>query len=203
VRVRQGTPAEAIEVRGGRIVGVRTPAGTIATETVVCAAGVDTRALAAQVGLDIPVEGEARWMHFTEHAGPFRDPLPLTIDFATGVYLHREGPGLVFGGREPTLEALAPAVERRFPALADIPVRSSWWGWYEMSPDRNAIVGEARAPARFLYATGFSGHGFQQAPAVGEHLAELVTGRRPSLDLSPFALERFAAGAVRAERLVV
>jgi sarcosine oxidase subunit beta len=57
--------------------------------------------------------------------------------------------------------------------------------------------------SRFLYATGFSGHGFQQAPAVGEHLAELVVGRTPTLDLSPFSADRFAAGAERPEIFVV
>ena len=72
-----------------------------------------------------------------------------------------------------------------------------------MSPDHNAIVGEAAEPSRFLYATGFSGHGFQQAPAVGEHLAELVAGRAPTLDLSPFALERFERGEIRQEAFVI
>jgi len=87
--------------------------------------------------------------------------------------------------------------------LADLPVQSSWWGYYEVSPDHNAIVGEAPEPSRFLYATGFSGHGFQQAPAVGEHMAELVAGREPALDLSPFSLERFARGEERRELFVV
>jgi sarcosine oxidase, subunit beta len=82
-------------------------------------------------------------------------------------------------------------------------VQSSWSGFYEMSPDHNAIVGESAEVARFLFATGFSGHGFQQAPAVGEHLAELVVGRLPTLDLSPFDLARFARGEARAERFVV
>ena len=83
--------------------------------------------------------------------------------------------------------------------LAELPVQSTWWGWYDVSPDWNALVGEAPEVSRFLYATGFSGHGFQQAPAVGEHLAELVVGRTPTLDLSPFSAERFAAGAERPE----
>jgi sarcosine oxidase, subunit beta len=64
-------------------------------------------------------------------------------------------------------------------------------------------VGEAPGPSRFLYATGFSGHGFQQAPAVGEHLAELVTGCEPTLDLSAFSAERFAHGTTRPEAFVV
>jgi sarcosine oxidase subunit beta len=72
-----------------------------------------------------------------------------------------------------------------------------------LSPDHNAIVGEAPEPTRFLYATGFSGHGFQQSPAVGEHVAELVAGRRPMLDLSAFALERFGWGEARPEAFVV
>jgi len=72
-----------------------------------------------------------------------------------------------------------------------------------MSPDHNAIVGEATLPRRFLYATGFSGHGFQQSPAIGEHLAELVAGQEPTLDLSPLGLERFAGGGERREQFVV
>ena len=98
---------------------------------------------------------------------------------------------------------LLPHAERRLPALLDLPVQSTWWGYYEVSPDHNAIVGEAEEPSRFLYATGFSGHGFQQAPAVGEHVAELVVGRQPTLDLSAFSVDRFAAGAERPEAFVV
>ena len=82
-------------------------------------------------------------------------------------------------------------------------MQASWWGYYEVSPDHNAIVGEATEPSRFLYATGFSGHGFQQAPAVGEYLADLVTGREPALDLSPFGVDRFASGTLRREAFVI
>ena len=64
-------------------------------------------------------------------------------------------------------------------------------------------MGESSAPGRFLYATGFSGHGFQQSPAIGEHLAQLVRGEQPSFDLSALAVERFARGEQRAERFVV
>ena len=142
-------------------------------------------------------------MHFTPEDGGLPDALPLTIDFSTGFYFHREGRGLVFGGREPSIEELAEPAVRRLPVLAELPIQSSWWGYYEMSPDHNAIVGEAREPSRFLYATGFSGHGFQQSPAVGEHLAELVAGREPTLDLSAFSLDRFAEDGERREHFVV
>jgi sarcosine oxidase subunit beta len=203
VDVRQGCAVTGIEVRGGRVTAVDTTRGRIATGTVVCAAGAWSREVAAFAGVEIPVEGEPRWMFFTPEDGGLPERVPLTIDFTTGFYFHREGPGLVFGGRERSLEELAEPAARRLPVLADLPVRSSWWGYYEVSPDHNAIVGEASEPARFLYATGFSGHGFQQAPAVGEHVAELVAGRTPTLDLSPFALERFARGERRPETFVV
>ena len=142
-------------------------------------------------------------MWFTPQDGGLPPELPLTIDFSTGFYVHREGPGLAFGGRQRELEEVAESAARRLPALAELPVQTSWWGWYDVSPDWNALVGEAAEPAGFFYATGFSGHGFQQAPAVGEHIAELVTGRAPTLDLSAFSAERFAQGAPRPETFVV
>jgi sarcosine oxidase subunit beta len=185
------------------VVGVETERGRIATEIVVCCAGAWSAEVGATAGVEIPVSGEPRWMFFTPQDGGLPERLPLTIDFTSGFYFHREGPGLVFGGREQTLEELAEPASRRLPALVDLPVQSSWWGYYEVSPDHNALVGEAAEPSRFLYATGFSGHGFQQAPAVGEHIAELVVGRRPTLDLSAFSLERFARGETRPEAFVV
>jgi sarcosine oxidase subunit beta len=203
VRILQGTTLHGISVSGDEIVGVETSAGPIRTGTVVCAAGVWSEEVGNLAGIDIPVHGEARWMHFTPEDGGLPQELPLTIDFATGFYFHREGAGLVFGGPEPTIEEVATHGTRRLPLLADLPIQSSWWGFYEMSPDHNAIVGEASEPRRFLYATGFSGHGFQQAPAVGEHLAELVAGAEPSLDLAPLSLDRFARGGERHERFVV
>jgi len=203
VRILQATALERIAVLGDKIVSVETTAGRIRTDTVICTAGVWSRDVGNLAGLDIPVRGEARWMHFTPEDGDLPERFPFTIDFSTGFYFHREGQGLVFGGREPTIEGVASHGTRRLPVLAELPIQSSWWGYYEMSPDHNAIVGEATQPRRFLYATGFSGHGFQQAPAVGEHLAELVLGTQPTLDLSPLSLDRFASGAGREERFVV
>jgi glycine/D-amino acid oxidase-like deaminating enzyme len=203
VRIRQGEPVTSIALQDGQIAAVETARARIATHTVVCAAGVWSREVAALASVELPVKGEPRSMHYTPESGGLPWPLPLTVDFGTGFYFHSEGTGLVFGGRERELEDVAEHAARRLPVLAELPVHSSWWGYYEMSPDHNAIVGELAGPARFLYATGFSGHGFQQAPAVGEHLAELVAGVEPTLDLSPFALDRFDLGAVREEHFVI
>jgi sarcosine oxidase subunit beta len=202
-RIRQGCTVESIETRGERIVAVETSKGRIETGTVVCAAGAWSAEIGEMVGVEIPVTGEPRWMWFCPTDGGLPARLPLTIDFTTSFYFHREGAGIVFGGREQTVEEVAEQGLRRLPLLADLPLQSSWWGYYETSPDHNAIVGETARLSRFLYATGFSGHGFQQAPAVGEHIAELVVGLEPTLDLSPFALERFELGAQRDEHFVV
>lgn len=201
--VRQSCALVGIDVQKGRIVAVETTSGRIATDTVVCCAGAWSAEVGAMAGVEIPVRGEPRWLHFTPHNGGLPARLPLTIDFSTSFYFHRAGPGLAFGGREQTLEELAVPAARRLPVLAELPVQSSWWGYYEVSPDHNAIVGEAAEPSRFLYATGFSGHGFQQAPAVGEHIAELVAGREPTLDLSPFSLQRFEWNETRPEAFVI
>jgi sarcosine oxidase subunit beta len=203
VRVRQGCAVEAVEREGDRIVAVETSKGRISAGTVVCTAGAWSAEVGAMVGVDIPVRGEPRWMWFCPTDGGLPERLPLTIDFTTSFYFHREGAGIVFGGKEPTVEEVAEHGLARLPLLGDLPLQSSWWGYYETSPDHNAIVGESERLARFLYATGFSGHGFQQAPAVGEHVAELILGLEPTLDLSPFALERFELGASRDEHFVV
>jgi sarcosine oxidase subunit beta len=68
-----------------------------------------------------------------------------------------------------------------------------------MTPDCNAIIGESDTGFRFLYAAGFSGHGFLQGPAVGESVKDLYLGRPTAVDVSAFTLERFAKPAVRTE----
>jgi sarcosine oxidase subunit beta len=199
----QSCPASAIVVDAGRVMAVDTPRGRIATDRVVLTAGVWSDELAATAGLSLPLEAERRHMFFTDTAPGFVEELPLTIDFSSGFYFHREGKGLAVGGREQSLEELAPAATRRLPALADLGFHSSFSGLYELSPDRNALVGSAASAEGLVYATGFSGHGFQQGPVIGEHLARLALGLDPVFDLSAFAVERFARGATRVEHGVV
>lgn len=202
VTITTGCGVTGVRVSGGRVVGVDTPEGPIAARAVVCAAGVGSAEIARMAGFELPVHGEARWIHYSDADGGVPAGAPLTIDFATGFYFHREGPGLLFGGRERTLEDLAAPAVRRLPSIADLPIASSWWGYYDMSPDHNAMIGAAPVEGLY-YATGFSGHGFQQSPAVGEHLAELVLGREPTLDLTPLSADRFLQGASRAEKVVI
>ena len=202
-RIEQSCEVTRIRTAGGRVTGVETARGAVSADRVILAAGAWSGELAATCGLELPVVPERRYMFFTGDAPGFPPRLPLTIDFGTGFYFHREGPGLALGGREQTLDELAPIAARRLPALEELEIRSSWWGLYEMSPDHNALVGAAEHPAGLSYATGFSGHGFQQGPVIGEHLARLALGLPPAFDLAQFDAGRFTTGAVRAERNVV
>jgi sarcosine oxidase subunit beta len=201
--VVQGCSVERIAVEHGNVVGVDTSQGRVATGRVILAAGVWSKELGATAGVAIPVEPERRHVFFTEPGDALRLELPLTIDFATGFYFHREGRGLLFGGREQSLEELAPIAAGRLPPLGELSVRGGWWGYYEVSPDHNALVGATSDPDGLVYATGFSGHGFQQAPVIGEHVALLTLGLPTPFDLSPFALERFDGGVSRPELNVV
>jgi glycine/D-amino acid oxidase-like deaminating enzyme len=202
-RVEQSCCVERIVVEGSRVTGVESARGRIDTDCVILTAGVWSRGLAGTAGFDLPVEPERRFMYVTGEAPDFPERLPLTVDFSTSFYFHREGEGILFGGREQSLDDLAPNAARRVPALAELDLRHTMWGFYEMSPDHNALIGAAPEPAGLLYATGFSGHGFQQGLVVGEHLAQLALGLEPTFDLSQFDAERFARGTARAELNVI
>jgi len=208
--------ATRIVRRGGRITAVLTNRGTVGAGTVVCAAGVWSPALARTVGLELPVEPILREVGFTGPVEGLPDRIPLTIDFSTGFYFHREGPGILFGmadrGQPPGLdtptdpawlERVLAVAERRAPALTDLGIAGGWKGAYEMTPDANALVGESPEVRRFLYATGFSGHGFLQGPAIGELVRDLVLGRTPFVDVAPLSVERFARATPRPEHNVV
>jgi sarcosine oxidase, subunit beta len=185
---------------------VATSAGRIETPAVICCAGAWSAAIGAMAGVPLPVEAVERRVRFTGGFDGLPDELPMTIDFSTGFYFHREGPGLLMGiasDDDDVETALAAAAERRAPAVAGAPLRGGWAGLYEMSPDHNALIGEAPHVSRLLYATGFSGHGFLQGPAVGEILRDLFLGREPFVDVTPLSVERFARDETRPESHVV
>jgi sarcosine oxidase subunit beta len=168
----------------------------IETGCVVCAAGCWSREVGALAGVELPVTPERRRIAYTGPLAIETEP-PMTIDFASGFYFHAEGRGLLFGTndvcetQDEWLERAVPVLGRRAPVLLDAPIAGGWWGDYEMTPDRNALIGDAQAaPGRFLYATGFSGHGFLQAPGVGEIVRDLYLGREPFVEVSALAAGR-------------
>jgi sarcosine oxidase subunit beta len=83
-------------------------------------------------------------------------------------------------------------------------IGKGWTGLYEVTPDHNAILGEYKKVSRFFYATGFSGHGFLQGPAIGEILRDLYLNKSPFVDISQLSADRFASAAtLRPERNIV
>jgi sarcosine oxidase subunit beta len=213
--VQTGCSVTAIRLAGSEIEAVETTLGAIATGTVVCAAGAWSPQIGAHVGVELPVQPYLREVGFTAPADGLPPTIPLTVDFTSGLYFHREGPGLLFGladrdqpagfdaPADPAwLEKVIEVAERRLPSLLDMGIAGGWKGYYEVTPDHNALVGEADV-SRFLYATGFSGHGFLQGPAVGEIVRDLVLRREPFVDVSPLSVERFAHAAPRPERNVI
>ena len=214
--IRVGCEVLEVRTERGQITDVVTSDGVVRTPTVICAAGAWSRACGAMVGVELPVTPVRRQILFTEAIDGLPADLPMTIDFETSFYFHREGPGLLMGmsdqdetpgfGVETSDEwipGLMDVVRRRAPRIADVGIRGGWAGLYEMTPDHNAIIGEAAGVSRFLYATGFSGHGFLQGPAVGEILRDMVLRRPTFVDVSPLSVERFDAAALRPEYNIV
>lgn len=201
-----------IEADGGEVTAVATSRGRIATSAVVCAAGPWSAAVGAMAGVALPVEPLRRQIVFTEPMPGLPRPVPMTIDFATSFYFHAEGAGLMLGMSDPEetpgfrlgrsdawLPRLTAAIGARAPRLLDVGLTGGWAGLYEVTPDHNALIGEDEHVSRFLYATGFSGHGFLQGPAVGEVVRDLYLGRAPFTDVSPLHAARFAGDALRPE----
>ena len=213
--LRTGVEVTGIQVSGGEIASVSTSEGTIATGCVINCAGAWSPQVAAYVGIDLPVVPYKRELLITE---PMGEPIEMafTIDYSTSFYWHREGPGILTGFSRKDIEPgfdvsrdadfperLAELAADRAPALLDLGVRSGWAGLYEVTPDHNALLGESKSVSRFLYATGFSGHGFLQGPAIGEILRDMYLGATPFVDISPLDVERFVTGQLRPEKNIV
>lgn len=210
------TAVTGITVADGEITSVETTDGSIATGTVIDCAGAWSPEIARMVGLELPVTPWKREILVTEPMPGVPDDLAFTIDYATSFYYHREGAGLLMGfsdqnnpqgfdfsRSESFLEGLAELAMHRAPDVLEAGVRTGWAGLYEVTPDHNALLGEWGGVSRFLYATGFSGHGFLQGPAVGEILRDLYLRRPPFIDVSPLRVERFEQGELRPERNIV
>ncbi|MDB4873438.1 MAG: dependent oxidoreductase [Gemmatimonadales bacterium] len=215
-RLISNCAATGIETDGDRIVAVNTEGGRIETDTVICVAGAWSRQIGEWAGVELPVTPLRRQILVTEPVPGLAPDTPFTIDFGTTFYFHGEGNGLLLGMSDPHetpgfkltrsdswLPGLGEAMERRAPGLVDVGIASGWAGLYEMTPDHNALIGEATNVSRFLYATGFSGHGFLMGPAVGEVMRDLYLGEQPFIDVIGLDAGRFADSEIRPELNIV
>jgi glycine/D-amino acid oxidase-like deaminating enzyme len=101
-------------------------------------------------------------------------------------------------------EIVWPELADFIPEMATLKLLRGWAGLYAVNTlDANAILGEWPELKGFYLANGFSGHGFQQAAAVGRHMCELITGATPSMDLSVFGTERILENKPIATNVIV
>jgi sarcosine oxidase subunit beta len=218
VEVRTGARVTRIEAAPGGLALVSASDGThYLTQAVVCAAGAWSTEVGAMAGVDLPIVPLRRQIVFTPPVEPPATGVPFTIDYSTTAYFHgTEEGGLLLGWADPaqapgfTLDvdggwhaSLRSALAGFAPSLADVELVGGWAGLYEVTPDYNAMIGEADAGFRFLYACGFSGHGFLQSPAVGECVRDLYLGSSPAVDVSSFDASRFTGEAERTELAIV
>jgi sarcosine oxidase subunit beta len=216
-RLLNDVDVTGICVKGGKVQGVITDQGEIAAPVVVNAAGPWAGVVGEMVGVPIPVAPVRRQIAVTGPIPQVPPDFPFVIDFATGLYFHREGQGILTGMANPDqpvsfdqsmdmeweLVHLEEAM-KRLPILEQAGLASRWAGLYEVSPDAHPILGRVSEVDGFYCIGGFSGHGFQHGPACGLLLAEeILDGAAHSLDITPLHNDRFREGKLIVEYNVV
>ena len=206
---------------GARIESVTLKSGAqVGCGTVVNASGPRAALTAKMAGLALPVEPRKRYTFVFEAEKPLDRDLPLTID-PSGVHMRTDGRYYMAGcppDDDPAVapddftadhslweEKVWPAIAHRIPQFEAIRLRQSWVGHYAYNTlDQNAVVGPHPEVGNFIFVNGFSGHGFQQSPAMGRGVAEWIThGAYQSLDLSPLGYDRIVKGASLIEKAVI
>jgi sarcosine oxidase subunit beta len=204
----EGVEVTGIELAGGRVRGITTSGGAIATPVVVNAAGPAAARVGRLAGLEVQVHPRRRHIFFTEPFPEIPGPVPLTTDRASGFYFRKEmeqvllSPGDVHDVGDDLSATvdwsmMEEAVEKaihRLPSLERARIAGGWAGLRPLTPDDHAIIGPAPSLEGFFLAVGFGGHGFQHSPATGRLVAEWLLDGKPSMDLSLFDPGRFEAG---------
>lgn len=203
-------PVAALKKQKGVLRQVITQDGTVfEADTVILAAGYESRAISRTVGIELPLSRFFDEALVTEAREPMFD---MMLGVAGGdFYGHQATNGTFVFGSECGLEDFydtAPGDVRTFsltvssccrailsyiPALKDIRVVRSWGGWLDMSPDGVPILGAVDEVPGLILAAGFNGHGFGTAPAVGLMLAQMALGQPTVVDLSALRYDRFHA----------
>lgn len=203
------------------VTGITLADGTrVSCRIVVNAAGPRAANVAQMAGLNLPVEPRKRFTWVVDAAEPLDQDLPLTVD-PSGVHMRSDGQYYMIGAA-PELDLAVdpddlvedhsiwenhvwPHLATRIPQFERLKVVNSWAGQYAYNIiDQNAVLGPHPDLQGFMFINGFSGHGLQQAPAMGRGLAEfIINGRYQSLDLTPFSYDRLLSGGHKAERAVI
>lgn len=215
-QIFEDTPVTRIIVEDGALVGVETPGGVVACERLVLCGGQWTRALAATIGVSVPLISIQHQYMITEGFGVPAD-LPTLRDPDRLTYYKEEVGGLVMGGYEPNpipwakggipenfdfqllesdFDHFEPTMELalgRVPSLETVGVKQLLNGPESFTPDGNFILGEAPEIANIFIGAGFNAFGIASGGGAGMALAEWVAKGRPPYDLWPVDIRRFGA----------
>ncbi len=192
------------------VASVETAQGSIATRTVVNAAGAWSTAVAKMAGIDLPVEPLRRMLVPTEPFDKVAHSVPMVVDMSTGFHFRPEGLGLLLAWNDPHekpgfntnfdrgfVEKILTRAVDRVPVFEELEVNPSraWAGLYEMTPDHHPVLGAAPGVNGLFFANGFSGHGVMHSPATGKILADLILkGTTDLIDATLLNYARFAEG---------
>lgn len=208
-----------ISKTGGCVAGVRLNTGEEVTAgSVVNCAGAWCAGIAATAGVYLPIEPVKRQVFILDTKVKPNGPLPLTV-LPSGMYFRTETGGFILLGKsmaeDPVgfsfswddkrfYDILWPELAEFVPDFESLRLIRGWAGLYAMNTlDENAILGEWPELKGFFLANGFSGHGLQQAPAVGRYISELITGESHALDLSIFGPGRILENRKLSEHGIV
>jgi sarcosine oxidase, subunit beta len=192
------------------VASVETTQGSIATRTVVNAAGAWSAEIAKMAGVNLPVEPLRRMLVPTEPFDKVAHSAPMVVDMSTGFHFRPEGLGLLLAWNDPEetpgykthfdrgfIEKILTRAVDRVPLFEELEVNPSraWAGLYEMTPDHHPVLGAAPGVGGFYFANGFSGHGVMHSPATGKILADLILkGSTDLIDAKLLDYARFAEG---------
>jgi len=214
VKVATFTRVTGFEGDGRRLSAVLTDRGRIACQVVVNAAGAWSKEVAALAGVGLPNRPTRHEILVTESLKRWLGPLVSVL--GSGLYFSQSQRGELVGGMgdpdEPEgldmgsslrfLARFARAITACLPAAGGLRVVRQWAGCYDVTPDNNPILGAA-GPENFLQVSGFVGHGFMMAPAVGELMAGWMTGGPKDEIFERFTLDRFARGDTVREDFII
>jgi sarcosine oxidase, subunit beta len=198
---------------------VATTGGSVSTPVVVNCGGAWAAAIAAMVGINLPVEPLRRMLVPTEPFDGFPHTAPMIIDMSNGFHFRPESRGFLLAWNDPEetpgykndfepafIEKILTRAADRVPVFENLAVnpKRAWAGLYEMTPDHHPILGESPDVPGFFFANGFSGHGVMHAPATGKILSDLILTKKTSLiDASLLNFQRFAEGRMIHETAVL
>ena len=192
-----------IMTSNGQVTGVKTTRETYETDIVIDAAGGYSKEVGLMAGIDIPVYSENHEILATEPIEKTQGP--MVMSFSKNIYCQQVPHGSFLMGRgDPYVEKghqnhstwqfldeMAKTATHMMPLLGNLRVVRQWGGSYNMSPDRQPIIGGTDKLKGFYMACGFSGHGFMLAPMTGLLLSEVILGEPTTFDMTTLSLNRF------------